>query len=174
MIPNLQKMFNNKLGITFDTVLTNKNATAISGNRPLSTFQEKVILNQIERIYGVFIAHVAEGRKMTIEQVDNIGQGRVWSGFDAKRIGLVDDFGGIDKAIEEAVKLAKLTEYKVIEFPKQKEFFQQIMDEFSGQDATTKALQKELGENYVYYQTLKSISSMKGIQARLPFVISLD
>ncbi len=174
MIPNLQKMFNNKLGITFDTVLTNKNATAISGNRPLSTFQEKVILNQIERIYGVFIAHVAEGRKMTIEQVDNIGQGRVWSGFDAKRIGLVDDFGGIDKAIEEAVKLAKLTEYKVIEFPKQKEFFQQIMDEFSGEDATTKALQKELGENYVYYHTLKSISSMKGIQARLPYVISLD
>ena len=174
MIPNLQKMFNNKLGITFDTVLTNKNATAISGNRPLSTFQEKVILNQIERIYGVFIAHVAEGRKMTIEQVDNIGQGRVWSGFDAKRIGLVDDFGGMDKAIEEAAKLAKLTEYKVIEFPKQKEFFQQIMDEFSGQDATTKALQKELGENYVYYQTLKSISSMKGIQARLPYVISLD
>jgi len=174
MIPNLQKMFNNKLGITFDTVLTNKNATAISGNRPLSTFQEKVILNQIERIYGVFIAHVAEGRKMTIEQVDNIGQGRVWSGFDAKRIGLVDDFGGMDKAIEEAAKLAKLTEYKVIEYPKQKEFFQQIMDEFSGQDATTKALQKELGENYVYYQTLKSISSMKGIQARLPYVISLD
>ncbi|NVN94384.1 MAG: signal peptide peptidase SppA [Bacteroidetes bacterium] len=174
MIPNLQKMFNNKLGITFDTVLTNKNATAISGNRPLSTFQEKVILNQIERIYGVFIAHVAEGRKMTIEQVDNIGQGRVWSGFDAKRIGLVDDFGGIDKAIEEAAKLAKLTEYKVIEYPKQKEFFQQIMEEFSGENATTKALQKELGENYVYYQTLKSISSMKGIQARLPYVISLD
>jgi protease-4 len=111
---------------------------------------------------------------MTIEQVDNIGQGRVWSGFDAKRIGLVDDFGGMDKAIEEAAKLAKLTEYKVIEYPKQKEFFQQIMDEFSGQDATTKALQKELGENYVYYQTLKSISTMKGIQARLPYVISLD
>ncbi|MFZ4402059.1 MAG: signal peptide peptidase SppA [Bacteroidales bacterium] len=174
MIPNLQKMFNNKLGITFDTVLTNKNAAAISGNRPLSSFQERQILHQIERIYGVFIAHVAEGRKMTVAQIDSIGQGRVWSGFDAKRIGLVDDFGGMDKAIEEAVKLAKLTEYKVIEFPKQKEFFQQIMDEFNGEDATAKALKSELGENYVYYQTLKSVSNMKGIQARLPFVINLN
>jgi len=174
MIPNLQKMFNNKLGITFDTVLTNTNAAAISGNRPLSSFQEKMILHQIERIYGVFIAHVAEGRKMSIAQIDSIGQGRVWSGFDAKRIGLVDDFGGMDKAIEEAVKMAKLTEYKVVEYPKQKEFFQQIMDEFSGEDATTKALQKELGENFVYYQTLKSVAVMKGIQARLPFVINLN
>ncbi len=174
MIPNLQKMFNNKLGITFDTVLTNKNAVAISANRPLSSYQEKVIQNQIERIYGVFIAHVAEGRKMTVEQVDNIGQGRVWSGFDAKRIGLVDDFGGIDKAIEEAVKLAKLTEYKVIEYPKQKEFFQQIMEEFSGNNSTIKALEKELDENFVYYQTLKSVSEMKGIQARLPYVINLN
>ncbi len=174
MIPNMQKMFNNKLGITFDTVLTNKNAATISGNRPLSSFQEKVILNQIERIYGVFINHVAEGRKMTVAQVDSIGQGRVWSGFDAKRIGLVDDFGGLDKAIEEAVKLAKLTEYKVVEYPKQKDFFKQIIDEFSGEDATTKALQKELGTNYIYYTTLKSVASMKGIQARLPYVISLD
>ncbi|MFZ4413027.1 MAG: signal peptide peptidase SppA [Bacteroidales bacterium] len=174
MIPNLQKMFSNKLGITFDTVLTNKNAAAISGNRPLSSFQERVILNQIERIYGVFIAHVAEGRKMTVAQIDDIGQGRVWSGVDAKRIGLVDDFGGMDKAIEEAAKLAKLTEYKVVDYPKQKEFIQQLIEEFSGENASTKALQKELGQNYVYYQTLKSVTLMKGIQARLPYVISLD
>lgn len=174
MIPNLQKMFSNKLGITFDTVLTNKNAAAISGNRPLSSFQEKQILNQIERIYGVFITHVAEGRKMTIAQIDNIGQGRVWSGVDAKRIGLVDDFGGMDKAIEEAAKLAKLTEYKVVDYPKQKEFIQQLIEEFSGDNASTKALQKELGENFVYYQTLKSVTLMKGVQARLPYVISLD
>ena len=174
MIPNLQKMFSNKLGITFDTVLTNKNAAAISGNRPLSSFQERVILNQIERIYGVFIAHVAEGRKMTVAQIDDIGQGRVWSGVDAKRIGLVDDFGGMDKAIEEAAKLAKLTEYKVVDYPKQKEFIQQLIEEFSGENASIKALQKELGQNYVYYQTLKSVTLMKGIQARLPYVISLD
>ncbi|MEI6694802.1 MAG: signal peptide peptidase SppA [Bacteroidota bacterium] len=174
MIPNLQKMFSNKLGITFDTVLTNKNAAAISGNRPLSSFQERVILNQIERIYGVFIAHVAEGRKMTVAQIDDIGQGRVWSGVDAKRIGLVDDFGGMDKAIEEAAKLAKLTEYKVVDYPKQKEFIQQLIEEFSGENASIKALQKELGQNFVYYQTLKSVTLMKGIQARLPYVINLD
>ncbi len=174
MIPNLQKLFNNKLGITIDTVMTNKNAISISGNRPLSTYQEKVIQNQIERIYSTFIGHVADGRKMSVSQVDSIGQGRVWSGFDAKRIGLIDDFGGIDKAVEEAVKLAKLSEYKVIEYPIQKDFFQQIIKSLSGEDASAKMLQKELGENYTFYKTLKSISSMKNIQARLPFVINLN
>ena len=174
MIPNLQKLFNNKLGITIDTVMTNKNAISISGNRPLSSYQEKVIQNQIERIYATFIGHVADGRKMTVSQVDSIGQGRVWSGFDAKRIGLIDDFGGMDKAIEEAVKLAKLSEYKVIEYPIQKDFFQQIIKSLSGDDASSKILQKELGENYTFYKTLKSISSMKKIQARLPFVINLN
>jgi protease-4 len=174
MIPNLQKLFNNKLGITIDTVMTNKNAISISGNRPLSTYQEKVIQNQIERIYSTFIGHVADGRKMSVSQVDSIGQGRVWSGIDAKRIGLIDDFGGIDKAVEEAVKLAKLSEYKVIEYPIQKDFFQQIIKSLSGEDASAKMLQKELGENYTFYKTLKSISSMKNIQARLPFVINLN
>ena len=174
MIPNLQKLFNNKLGITIDTVMTNKNAISISGNRPLTSYQEKVIQNQIERIYATFIGHVADGRKMTVSQVDSIGQGRVWSGFDAKRIGLIDDFGGMDKAIEEAVKLAKLSEYKVIEYPIQKDFFQQIIKSLSGDDASSKILQKELGENYTFYKTLKSISSMKKIQARLPFVINLN
>lgn len=174
LIPNMQKLFNNKLGITFDTVLTNKNAATITGNRPLNNAQEKLIQNQIERIYGVFISHVAEGRKMTVAQIDSIGQGRVWSGLDAKRIGLVDDFGGLDKAVEEASKLAKLSDYKIVEYPRQKEFFEEIKDIFSGKDATTKILEKELGENIVYYKTLKSVSEIKGIQTRLPFVISIN
>lgn len=174
MIPNLQKLFNNKLGITIDTVMTNKNAVSISGTRPLSSYQEKVIQNQIERIYSTFIGHVAEGRKMTTAQVDSIGQGRVWSGFDAKRIGLVDDFGGMEKAVEEAVKLAKLTEYKVIEYPVQKEFFQQLIQSLSGENTSTKILQKELGENYIFYKNLKSITSMKGIQARIPYIIEMN
>lgn len=174
MIPNLQKLFNNKLGITIDTVMTNQNSIPLSGNRPMSSYQEKVIQNQIERIYATFISHVAEGRKMTTAQVDSIGQGRVWSGFDAKRIGLVDDFGGIEKAIEEAVKMAKLSEYKVVEYPTQKDFFQQLIQSLSGDETSAKLLQKELGENYTFYKTLKSITSMKGVQARIPYVINLN
>jgi len=174
MIPNLQKLFNNKLGVNIDTVMTNRNAVGISGNRPLSSYQEKVIQNQIERIYTTFIGHVAEGRKLTVEQVDEIGQGRVWSGFDAKRIGLVDDFGGLDKAISEAVKLSKLSEYKVVEYPKQEEFFQQLIKSISGEETSGRILQNELGENYNIYKTIKSFSTMKVIQARLPYMIKID
>jgi protease-4 len=174
IIPNMQRLFNNKLGITFDTVLTNKNAVNISGTRPLSNIQEKLIQNQIEHIYNVFIKHVADGRKMTVAQVDSIGQGRVWSGYDAKRIGLVDDYGGLDKAIVEASLLAKISDYKLIALPKQKEFIVELKEVFSGKDASSKLLEKELGENFIYYKTLKSVSEIKGIQLRLPYVISIN
>ncbi len=173
MIPNMQKLFNNKLGITFDTVMTNKNAITVSGTRPLSTYQEKVIQNQIERIYKTFITHVAEGRKMSVEAVDNIGQGRVWNGYDAKKIGLIDEFGGLDKAVEIAKTLAKVDEYKIIEYPKQKEFFQQILDELKGEEAKTKLIKSELGDNYIFYKTVQNINTMKGLQARIPYLINI-
>lgn len=173
MIPNMQKLFNNKLGITFDTVMTNKNSITISGTRPLTVYQEKVIQNQIERIYSTFITHVAEGRNLSVEAVDKIGQGRVWNGYDAKKIGLIDEFGGLDKAIEIAKVIAKVDEYKVIEYPKQKEFFQQIIDELKGEETKTKIIKKELGENYVFYKTIQNITSMKGVQARIPYLINL-
>lgn len=173
MIPNIQKLFNNKLGITFDTVMTNRNSITISGTRPLSVYQEKIIQNQIERIYNTFITHVAEGRNMSIEAVDNIGQGRVWNGYDAKKIGLIDEFGGLNKAVEIAKTLAKVDEYKIVEYPKQKEFFQQIIDELNGEEAKTKMIKKELGDNYVFYKTVQNITSMKGVQARIPYLINI-
>ena len=173
LVPNLQKMFSNKLGITFDTVQTNKNSIYLTGMRPMTDYQEKVLQRQIEHIYKTFITHVAEGRKMTIAEVDSIGQGRVWSGTDAKRIGLIDDFGGMDMAIVEAAKLAKIDKYKVVEYPKQKIFFQQLMEAFSG-DRTESLLQKELGQNYVYYQALQTINNLKGVQARLPFLVNFN
>ncbi len=173
VVPNLQKMFNNKLGITFDTVQTNKNSIYLTGMRPMSDYQEKVLQRQIERIYKTFITHVAEGRKMTVAEVDSIGQGRVWSGTDAKRIGLVDDFGGIGVAITEAAKLAKLDKYKVVEYPHQKEFFNQLLEAFSG-DRATALIQKELGQNYVYYQALQTITTLKGAQTRLPFMLNFN
>ncbi len=173
LIPNLQKMFNNKLGITFDTVQTNKNAIYLTGMRPMSAFQEKVLQRSIERIYTTFITHVAEGRKMTVAEIDSIGQGRVWSGTDAKKIGLIDDFGGLETAIAEAAKLAKIEKYRVLEYPKQRDFFNQIFEAFKG-GSTAKILQKELGTNYVYYEALQTINNLKGVQARLPFLVDLN
>jgi len=173
IIPNLQKMFSNKLGITFDTIQTNKNSIYLTGRRPMTAYQEMMLQREIEHIYKTFITHVAEGRKMTVAEVDSIGQGRVWSGTDAKRIGLIDEFGGMDVAVAEAAKLAKLDKYKVVEYPKQKMFFNQLMEAFTGASTST-LLEKELGQNYVYYKALQTITDLKGVQARLPFVVNFN
>jgi len=106
IIPNMKEMFSKNLGITFDEVKTNPYADYIPVTRPMNEAEKKIITNDIENIYTTFIKHVSEGRKMTVAQVDRIGQGRVGSGADAKRIGLVDEFGGVTDAIKEAAKRA--------------------------------------------------------------------
>ncbi len=169
---NAQKMFNNKLGITFDTVKTGKFAELGSLTRPLSASEKEIIQQQVERIYETFITHVADGRKMDKANVDSIGQGRVWSGTDAKRLGLVDVLGGLDKAVEIAARLAKLETYRTIALPEQKEFLQKLMEDFS-EDASVAISKRQLGESYKYYNQLQSLLRTKGIQARLPFEIEV-
>ena len=173
IIPNFEKFFNNKLGITFDGVKTNENSDFMSTTKPLSKFQHDLIQIEIERIYSTFIGHVAKGRNMTTEEVDKIGQGRVWSGSDALEIGLIDGFGGLDKAIMEAKELANLEDYRIVELPKQKEPIEQIMDDLLGK-TRIKILQNELGGNYKFYQFYKKVEDMNGIQARLPFEIEIN
>ncbi|MCX6286724.1 MAG: S49 family peptidase [Bacteroidetes bacterium] len=171
VIPNFQGLMKNKLGITFDEANTNKNSGFIPVQRPLTPFEHAVIQKEIEDFYDTFITKVAEGRKLTKAQVDSIGQGRVWSGVDAKKIGLIDDFGGLNKAIELAAELAKLKTYKLWALPEQKEPIQQIIDEIFGNSPESR-IQSVMGEDYKYYKTIKEIRSMKGIQARM--LISLD
>jgi len=168
IVPNLQKMFKDKLGITTDVIKTNKYSDYITVYRGLEPYETKVLTNQIENIYQVFVGHVAEGRKMNKADVDSIGQGRVWSGIDAKRIGLVDELGGLDKAIAEAAKMAGLKEYKIVNYPKFKDPFTQIIEQLSGEDNSTK-VKEILGENYVYYEYLQNLKSQKGVQARMTF-----
>ena len=173
LIPNMKGLFNNKLGITFDNAKTNLNADYIPVTSPLSKYQESVLQNEIERVYATFINNVAEGRRLNKATVDSIGQGRVWSATDAKRIGLIDDFGGLDKAIETAAALANIKDYRILSLPEQKDLFDQIYDELFGSSATS-YLTRELGENYKYYEYLKQVKEMKGIQARLPFELILS
>lgn len=168
IIPNFEKLMKNKLGITTDVVKTNKYSDYITTSRAMQPYETKVLTNQIENIYQVFIGHVAEGRKMTKEQVDSIGQGRVWSGVDAKRIGLVDELGGIQNAIDEAAKLAGMTDYKLVFYPKLKDPFTQIIEDLTG-DTRVSQVKEMLGENYVYFEYLQNLKSQKGIQARMPF-----
>ncbi len=170
VIPNMEKLFNNKLGITFDGISTNKHSDYISVFRPMDAYETKVVQNNVEKTYGTFVKHVAEGRKLTEAQVDSIGQGRVWSGMDAKNIGLVDDFGGLQDAIALAASLAKVDKYRVVDYPKQKDPFTQFIEQLSGEgDDVSVLLEKELGSTYTIYQQAKSITDLKGVQARLPY-----
>jgi len=172
ILPNMKGLFNNKLGITFDNVKTNKYADIGDISRPLNESEKLIIQNSIERIYKTFITHVADGRKMTTAQIDSIGQGRVWSGVDAKRIGLIDDFGGLDKAITIAAKLAKLDNYKLIDLPKQKDPIAQIVEQLTG-NTKINFISNELGDSYKYYEYIKSLTKMNGVQARLPYNIDI-
>jgi protease-4 len=173
LIPNVKGLFNNKLGITFDDAKTNLNSDYIPVTKPLSSYQSGVLQNEIEHVYSTFISHVAEGRHLKKETVDSIGQGRVWSATDAKKIGLIDDFGGMEKAIENAAELANIKDYRILSLPEQKDLLEQVIDEILGSSSVS-YLEKELGENYKYYQYLKQVKEMKGVQARLPFLISLN
>lgn len=173
IIPNMKGLFNNKLGITFDNAKTNLNSDYISVTGPLSSYQSVVLQNEIERIYSTFVTHVSEGRHLNKKTVDSIGQGRVWGAADAKRIGLIDDFGGINEAVETAAALADVKDYRIQSLPEQKNLFDQLFDELFGSSSSA-YLEKELGENYQYYQYLKQVGEMKGVQARLPFHISLN
>ena len=173
LLMNLKNLMNNKLGITVDTVKTNHYADLGSAFRPLTQAERDIIQNSVNEIYDAFITKVADGRDMKKADIDSIGQGRVWSGADAKGLGLVDVLGGMEDAIEIAAGMAKLDHYRVAEYPEQKEPFKAFMEELQGQGEDV-MLKKSLGENYRFYKTLDDMRKMEGIQARMPFDIYIE
>ncbi|MFP4024083.1 MAG: signal peptide peptidase SppA [Thiohalospira sp.] len=172
MIPNGKKLLNDKLGIHVDVAKTNKHADIYSFSRPLSAKEKEAIQFNIEGVYETFITHVAEGRGMTKEEVDEIGQGRVWSGANAIEIGLIDEFGGLDRAIELAAQSANLEKYRVVDYPKLKDPFQQLLEDLQG-NVKASILKNELGNEYKYYERLQEIKNMQGIQTRIPYDIEI-
>ena len=173
LIPNFQQFFNNKLGVTFDDVKTNDNADFVQVTKSLSEFQYQLIEQEVDNFYNTFINHVAKGRNMTVEQVDEIAQGRVWSGSDALKFGLVDELGDLNTAIEMAAQLANLEDYRVIEKPEQKDPFEKIITELLSETRKT-YLEKELGKGYYYLKEFREVYEMKGVQARMPFSIQIN
>jgi protease-4 len=172
LLPNLQKLLNNKMGITIDTVKTNRHADLGSLYRPVTAEEGAYILASIQHVYNDFITKVGAGRKMDTASVDSIGQGRVWSGVDAKGKGLVDELGGINEAIAYAAKQAKIDKYKIVSLPKQKDAFSALFSDIEG-DEQTRVMQNILGERYEQYQNLKALIQSKGIQARIPYTVIL-
>lgn len=172
MIPNVQKLMIDKLGITQDVVTTNEHSDMISLTRPMSAFERDLMQETIEKGYNTFVDRVSEGRKMDKAAVDAIGQGRVWAATNAKEIKLIDGYGGLTDAIALAKKMAKLDNYRIVNLPKQKDTFQELLKGFSG-SAKASFMKEELGENYIYYQQLHNIISQKGIMARMPYDIDI-
>jgi protease-4 len=171
IIPNMQGFFKNKLGITFDGEKTHEYADMMTVSRPLTEHEKLIIQGYVDEFYQGFKERVAEGRNMTVEQVDSIGQGRVWNGVDAQRIGLVDELGGLEDAIDAAAGLAGLTDYKRIELPEQKDLLQQILEDLNGQ-ARMWVASEWLGEDVELLRQFRNVRKAKeqfGIQARMPY-----
>jgi len=173
MIPNAGKLLNDKLGITQDVVTTNDHSDMPSMTRSMTPFERDLLQSMIEDGYDTFIGHVADGRGMTKSQVDDIGQGRVWASVTAKKIGLVDLHGGVSKAIELAGKMAGLENYRITEFPKLKDPFEELVKQLSG-SVKLKFIKNELGESSRYYEMLRNAINMKGVFARMPYDISIN
>jgi len=176
LVPNTQKMLNEKLGLTTDTVKTNEMADFYFGTRPFKPEEEELLQKMIDNVYGTFVGKVANGRGLDSTIVANdIGQGRVWTGLQAMERGLVDEIGGLEKAMSYAAEQAGLEEYRVKEFPKQEDPLQKMLEDFGANASLEVLLEKELGtEHFELYQQikeLKKVANTKGIQMRMPYDI---
>lgn len=173
MIPFTGKMLENKLGMTFDRAGTNKHSV-MTTNRKLTPEEFTIIQEEVDAIYAQFLERVSVGRGMTTEEVNTFARGRVWTGTDALAIGLVDELGGISSAISYAAKKASIKDKKILYYPLKKsdkltELLEQLdEDENSDLNISSNQMPKELIR---YYNQLKDIEAMTGIQMRMPFEI---
>ena len=173
MLPNFTQAAN-KLGLNTEQVRTHKNASDYSPFQPLSDNLRAFAQEGVEKIYTTFVGRVAKGRKRTFEQVDAIAQGRVWSGAEAKKIGLVDKIGGMDEALAEAAKLANIKKYRTQDFPEYEKSFEDILAKFGLAQSKQELIKEEIGaENYLILQKVKRMTQQKGVQAMMPFEITI-
>jgi protease IV len=172
LIPNAGKLMDQKLGLSTETVNTNKSSDFPSVFRPMNTFEKEVMQMSIEKFYGDFVNKVASGRDMSSKSVDSIGQGRVWSGSSAVKIGLIDEIGGLEDAIKGAAELAGLDTYSTRELPEVEDPYTKILSQLGG-EVRMRIIKKELGESVRYFKIFEEIKTLSGIQARLPYFIEI-
>ena len=174
VIPNLKGLMNNKLGITFDNAMTNKNADFIPVMKPMTPYQRAIIQKDVDHIYDLFAGRVASGRHMTVEKVDSIGQGRIWSGTEALNLGLIDTLGGLTDAIKLAASLAGLVDYRITALPTLKNPLDQILEQLTGKSTPDVYMKQALGEDYHYFDYLRKLREMKGVQARMEYELKVN
>ncbi|MFV0418861.1 MAG: signal peptide peptidase SppA [Dysgonomonas sp.] len=171
MFPNIEGL-TKKVGLSYDVVKTNKYADFGSYTRPMRDDEKAVLQQYIESGYDLFLTRCSDGRGISKDSLDHIAQGRVWTGNQALKIGLIDAIGDMDMAVEEAAKLASIEDYSLRSFPRKTDFFESF---FSNQkeELTTKAMKEYLGSDYQYFKTLKEIKEQDFVQARMPYDIEI-
>jgi len=174
VLPNMQKFFNDKLGVTFDGVKTGKYADLGDISRPLTPEERAILQTEVDHGYDDFTKAVATGRHKTQAYINSIGQGRVWTGEQAIQNGLVDRLGTIHDAVKMAAKMAKVKNYKLESYPEQKSILNKFGLDMSAQ-MKMHFVKSELGENYKYYEQIKGVTQMmRTPQARLPYNIEIN
>ncbi|HVW63087.1 MAG TPA: signal peptide peptidase SppA [Puia sp.] len=175
VVPNLQNFFRNKLGVTFDGVKTAPEADPLTVTKPLTPSQRKFLQTSIDSTYLDFKTRVADGRNRTVEYVDSIGQGRVWSGVKGLDVGLVDRIGTLQDAVDCAARMARTSDYRLKEYPEPKSFIDQLLGGYK-KTMSVKAMKDQLGEDgYKTWNTIKRVKALVGVsQAKLPFDLSIE
>ena len=172
MFPNFDGLLNDKLGLHFDIVKTNKFADLGSINRPFNEGEKEIMQNYINNGYELFVKRCADGRGMSTEAIKKIAEGRVWTGAAAKELGLVDELGGLDKALEIAVQKAGVESYSVINFPSPENPIMSLLDK-SKEDYIQGQISRTMGEYHDYIKFIQNIKDMDHIQARMPFTLNI-
>lgn len=177
-LPDFSDLMTKKLGFKYDEVKTNRNSAYASAgmSRPWSAEEITTMQNYVNRGYNLFRKRVAEGRKMSTEQVEKIAQGRVWLGTDAKNIKLIDGFGGLSDAIDKAAELAHLSSYQAVEYPALAGWMEQLMDMAGGNKGTylDEQLRLALGDLYQPFIMIRNMKEKEPIQAALPYVLNIQ
>jgi protease-4 len=173
MFPNAKGLAD-KVGVTFDVAKTNEYSDVGIITRPMKDGEKAMLQSYIERGYDLFVTRCADGRGMKKEDIEKIAQGRVWSGTMAKEIGLVDEIGGLDKALEIASKKAGVEKYTTQEYPEPKSMFSTLLDKSLPAYIESRMLKSKLGSYYSDFNTMRKIDRMSRIQARIPLEINLN
>jgi protease-4 len=173
VIPNFQNLMNNKIGVHYDGVKTGKFADLMTSfDRPLTAEERDIIQREVDKVYGTFTKVVADGRKLSIADVDSIGQGRVWTGTQGLNNKLVDRLGNLDAAIQAAAKKANLSKYKVSQYPEKEDPFTSILNN-SKEKVQVWVAKEQMGEYYRYFDVMKKATAQTGVQARLPYSVEI-
>lgn len=175
IVPDMSSFFKNKVGVTFDGVKTGPLANSGNMDHPMTEQEKRLVQTGIEKIYTDFKQRVSDGRKKDTAYIETIAQGRVWTGLKAKDAGLIDAYGGLNATIAAAAKKAKLSEYKIVEYPKKANIFERLLG-MDNSDLTQTKMKEQLGEDYykVYRQFINVKEMTNGVQARLPFEFTIN